>query len=106
MNQVEKISLVSKRYTYDNIGVAQISAVKTDVYAFKFSVGQQEFFEAGQQGLKPTAVFAVRSTEYDGQEELESNGEKLTVYRTYERTDGRTELYTTRRKGIEDAGRS
>ena len=106
MNQTEKISLISKRFTYSDIGVPQVSVVKTSVYAFRFSAGQTEFFNAGQQGLKPTAVFAVRSTEYDGQDELESRNERLTVYRTYDRTDGRTELYTTRRKGIDDAGRN
>lgn len=102
MNQVKKISLISKAYTYSSIGVPIPEERRTDVFAFVFSVGQTEFFNAGQNGLKPAAVFAVRSTEYGGQGEIESNGERLTVYRTYERVDGRTELYTSRRKGAND----
>ena len=102
MNQVEKISLLDKRFTYSDIGVPQVSVAKTDVLAFRFSVGQTEFFNAGQQGLKPTGVFAVRSTEYEGQEELEFNGEVFSIYRSYNRTDGRTELYTSKRKGAND----
>lgn len=102
MNQVSKISLISRSYTYSSIGVPITEEHKKDVFAFVFSVGRSEFFNAGQHGLKPAAVYAVRSTEYGGQNEIESNGERLSVYRTYERADGRTELYTSRRKGAND----
>jgi len=102
MNQAIKISLISKVYTTNEIGVPVATETKKAVYAIEFSIGQTEFYKAGQQGLKPMACFAVRSAEYGGQEELESNGERLTIYRTYQRTDGRTELYVKRRKGVND----
>ena len=105
MNQAKKISLISSAYTYSSIGVPVATETKKDVFAFVFSVGRTEFFTAGQQGLKPDAVYAVRSTEYNGQKEIEVNvngvNERFAIYRTYDRTDGRTELYASGRKGVQ-----
>lgn len=105
MNQAKKISLISSAYTYSSIGVPVPRESKKNVFAFVFSVGQTEFFTAGQQGFKPDAVYAVRSTEYNGQKEIEveKNGmvERYAIYRTYDRTDGRTELYVSGRKGVQ-----
>lgn len=99
MNQTHSINLINKTYTYNEIGVPVAAETTTSVFAMMFSVGRTEFFNAGLQGLRPAACFAVRTAEYDGQEEIEYNGERLSVYRTYDRTDGRTELYVNRRKG-------
>lgn len=99
MNQAIKISLISKSYTTDSIGVPVPTRTKKDVFAVMSSINQSEFYEAGQQGLQPYACYAVRMTEYSGEDEIEVNGEELTIYRTYNRTDGRVELYATKRKG-------
>jgi len=99
MNQAEKISLISKSYTINSIGVSVATETKKSVYAIKANINQSEFYEAGQQGLKPYGAYAVRITEYNGEDEIEVGTKRLTVYRTYTRTDGRVELYATDRKG-------
>ena len=99
MNQAEKISLISKSYTIDSIGVSVAAETKKSVYAIRSNINQSEFYEAGQQGLKPYGVYAVRITEYNGEDEIEVGTKRLTVYRTYTRADGRVELYATDRKG-------
>ena len=99
MNQAEKISLISKSYTIDSIGVSVATETKKPVYAIKSNINQSEFYEAGQQGLKPYGAYAVRITEYNGEDEIEVGTKRLTIYRTYTRTDGRVELYATDRKG-------
>lgn len=99
MNQAIKISLISKTYATDSIGNPVATKKKTDVFAVMSSINQSEFYEAGQQGLQPYACYTVRLTEYSGEDEIEVNGEALTIYRTYNRTDGRVELYATKRKG-------
>lgn len=99
MNQAEKISLISKSYTINSIGVSVATETKKSVYAIKTNINQSEFYEAGQQGLKPYGAYAVRITEYNGEDEIEVGTKRLTVYRTYTRTDGRVELYATDRKG-------
>ena len=99
MNQAYKISLIQKSYATSNIGVPVATETKKAVFAIKSSVNQSEFYQAGMIGLEPNACYAVRITDYFGEDELEDNGTKLTIYRTYNRPDGRMELYTTKRKG-------
>ena len=99
MNQAYKISLISKSYATSEIGVPVATETKKSVYAIKSSISQSEYYQGGMTGLEPYAVYAVRMTEYSGEDELEDGTERLTVYRTYNRTDGRTELYATKRKG-------
>lgn len=99
MNNAIKISLISKGYTFDSIGNPIPTPVRREVFAVKGSINQSEFYEAGQQGLKPCACYTVRLTEYNGEDELEDGNTKITIYRTYNRTDGRIELYGTVRKG-------
>ena len=102
MNQIVKISLIAKSHTMNSIGVSVATETKTEVFAQLYSVSQAEFFKAGQEGLKPAGVYAVRSTEYAKQGEIEVNSERFTVYRTFVRSDGRTELYVNKRKGTND----
>jgi len=71
-----------------------------EVFAKVQSAGRNEFAAAGQAGRKPRIMFLVWAEEYAGQPEIEYNGKRLTVYRTYDaRTDGRVELYTEGRSG-------
>lgn len=99
MNNVSKISLISKTYIADEIGVPVATETKLPRFATKSSINQSEFYEAGLQGLQPMACYSVRITEYNGEDEIEDGTERLTIYRTYNRTDGRVELYTAKRKG-------
>ena len=99
MNNVVKISLISKTYATNEIGVPVATETKLSRYAMKSSINQSEFYEAGLQGLQPMACYTVRLTEYNGEDEIEDGSERLTIYRTYNRTDGRVELYVAKRKG-------
>lgn len=99
MNQAQKIKLISKSYAVSSIGIHVAIESKISTFAVRHSVSQSEFYNAGQQGFKPEARFDIYQTEYSGEEELEAGGERLTIYRTYEREDGRVELYATKRKG-------
>lgn len=99
MNQIKQIKLISKEYTLNAIGVPVAREIPKTVFASMYSVSQVEFYRAGQEGLKPQAVYAVRFPEYSGEDEIEADGERFTVYRTYIRVDGRIELYVTKRKG-------
>lgn len=99
MNNVVKISLISKTYATNEIGVPVATETKNTRFATKSSINQSEFYEAGLQGLQPMACYTVRLTEYNGEDEIEDGSERLTIYRTYNRTDGRVELYTAERKG-------
>ena len=69
------------------------------MFAYVRSASQSEFFNAGEAGFKPDKVFDVLLTEYDGQSGVEFGSDVYTIYRTYDRDDGRVELYAEKRVG-------
>lgn len=79
--------------------------IKTEVYAEVKSVGRNEFFSAAQTGLKPELVVIVNTNEYDEHQRVDipsympRNG-RFTIYRTYDRDDGDTELYLHKKVGV------
>lgn len=82
------------------VGETADDDVKTNVYAEVYSVGRDEFNAAGQQGMKATHKFVVWTSEYDDQDELEYDGKRLSIYRTYQEPGKeKTELYTAERIG-------
>lgn len=99
MNRAKKIKLLTSTYTTDAIGQRVPTKTEKSVFAPIRSESQSEFYSAGEQGLKPDKVFDVLITEYDGQTELVYNRSTYSVYRTYERDDGRVELHTEKRVG-------
>lgn len=99
---VNTITLISiTGYTTDTIGQITTTEDRLDVIAEVSSISQSEFMDAGQIGLKPSLRFEIWTAEYSGQENVEMDGTRYSVYRTFNRIDGRTELYTERRSGDE-----
>jgi hypothetical protein len=70
-----------------------------EVFATVQSVTGTESHSARTNGIRASSVFVVWSEEYSGQREILHNGQKLTVYRVYERRDDKTELYAEKRAG-------
>lgn len=54
-----------------------------EVFARRRSIGAKEFFEAGQQKLKPAFVLIVFTYDYQGEELVEVDGKEYTIYRSY-----------------------
>ena len=92
------VQLITQTYTTDDLG-QQIpdKTVYRKIYCAKKSTPQTEFFLAGQNGIKPAAMFLVRTAEYKGEAELRypanDSGTVYTIYRVYDTTDEMTELY-------------
>lgn len=83
-----------------SVGETADDDVKTEVYATVEPVGRDEFNAAGEAGMKAEYKFTVWAAEYDNEEEVEYNGKRLSIYRTYgARRDDKTELYTAERAG-------
>ena len=99
MNRAKKINLLTSTYTSDSIGNITPIESKKAVFAYVRSASQSEFFNAGEAGFKPDKVFDVLLTEYDGQSGVEFGSDVYTIYRTYDRDDGRVELYAEKRVG-------
>lgn len=103
MNRAYTIYLIDKTYEPDEIGQMIPTEKKTEVFAYVRDISQSEFFNAGQNGLKPRKAFDVRVFEYGGQEDIEWEGQNYHVYRSYTNmVSGRVELYTEIRVGEDD----
>ncbi len=90
--------LITQTYTTDDLG-QQIpdKTIYRKIYCAKKSTPQNEFFLAGQNGIKSAAMFLVRTAEYKGEAKLRypanDSGTVYTIYRVYDTTDEMTELY-------------
>lgn len=73
---------------------------ESSAYAKIFPVGRDEVATAGQRGYKASMKAEIWAFEYDGQPELEIEGKRLVIYRTYgPKIDGKIELYAGERAG-------
>lgn len=96
---MNEIKLVKKTYSQNAIGEPVATETERTVYANVSSVSEREFFDAGQSGLKPDRKFIIKTCEYDHETIIICGTDRFSVYRTYERDDGRIELYTERKVG-------
>lgn len=100
MNMQDVITLRSSTATQDAYGVTRMEWTETDVYARVESVSAAEFFDGGQNGLKPEYRFTVSAWDYNDEIELAYHGQLYSVYRTYRRTLDLVELYAERKAGV------
>lgn len=70
------------------------------VFAKISPAGRDEFVASGQGGFKASFQAEVWGFEYDGQTEIEIDGKRLAIYRTYgPKANGKIELYAGERVG-------
>ena len=63
-------------------------------------VGRVEFTAAVQRDYKASVMVEVWGFEYENQTEIEIEGKKMTIYRTYgPKSNGKIELYAGERVG-------
>ena len=78
-------------------------AIKTEkpfmVFCSKISITRAEFNAAGQLGHKPDMMLLVDADAYDQEQYLEYNKKKYSIYKSYQRFDGFTELYCEVKSG-------
>lgn len=97
---IDAIDLIGKsKKSVDSIGQIIQQEEKTSVFADVESISQSEFLAAGQNGHKPELRFLVWRADYSGQQYVDYNGKRYSIYRTYEAINGRIELYAEKRAG-------
>lgn len=80
--------------------INETETAEATVFCEVESITQSEFGAAGQKDIKPSYKFVVWAFEYNNQTELEYNGQRLTIYRTFERQqEEKIELYAEKRVG-------
>lgn len=104
-------TLIGKTYAWDENGVPITDAVGNpvaqevprEIYVRVHSIGAREFAEGGQDGLKREYRFDTFYLDYEGENEIEYDGVRYSIYRDYlvPGTE-RVELYTNRKVGSTD----
>jgi len=85
MTMDNELVLIGKTgYSTNTIGDAIPTETKTTVLCGVKSITRTEHYQAAAHGLKPELVFVVNKYEYEGQKEVEFEGERYNVLRTYE----------------------
>ena len=83
MTYDHELTLISQTVKEDEIGnQIPVETRKTILCKVK-SVGRSEFYGAATAGLRPEIVFVVHEFEYGGEQEVEFEGERYKVIRTY-----------------------
>lgn len=89
----DAIKLIDLGETAEDDRTAEVIATITPV-------SRDETFQASQMKMKARYRMEVWAEEYDGQDEVEWDDKKYSIYRTYGPTDaGRIELYVCDRIG-------
>ena len=92
-------NLISTYSSKDDLGQAIIAEKLFMVFCSKLSITRAEFNSAGSMGHKPDMLLVVDSDSYDKEKYLEYQAKKYSIYKTFRRKDGFTELYCEEKQG-------
>jgi SPP1 family predicted phage head-tail adaptor len=91
------ITLLTITETVNEIGDTIPSEARKDVFAEVRSIGMKETYEAMSVGLKPEMTFVIADYyDYEDQEDIEYNGKRYKVLRTYRKGTNELEIIVTR----------
>lgn len=99
----DTITLVTiQGHSNDKYGRQVVRESKEEIFCDVQSVRQTEFAEAGKLGITPAYCFEIFAEEYSGQSEVEYNGARYKIYRTYRnrKFPDSLELYAAERTGV------
>ncbi len=83
MEYTEIIYLVQQNETQDDIGnIIPSSETLVKVYAKPQMVGTKEYYNAVSVGLTPSDELRIKKMNYNGESELEWNGQRYSIIRT------------------------
>ncbi|EOW9529893.1 phage head closure protein [Bacillus cytotoxicus] len=86
--------LISSETEEDELGqVIDIEEKERQIFCSELSISQSEFYAAGQLNRRPQIMLVVDSDEYDKESKVKHDGTVYSIYRSFMRSDGFTELY-------------
>lgn len=100
MDRSDVINLISSSWVKDENGVNRKTETSRQVFCNVRSVTQSEFYQAAQMGLKPEYRFVMFRYDYNGENIIEYNGVRYSVYRTYFAENDLLELTVQKAAGI------
>lgn len=93
--------LISLTYQEDSIGQLIPIETEQEILCHIESIGQKEFFAAGQSGINSDLKIVTQAVNYNNESIIEYNGQRYGIYRTYRRNNSdEIELYCEWQGGI------
>lgn len=74
---------------------------RSQIFAKKDSVSRSEFYNGGKAGLQPEFKLTTAIIDYNGELEVELDGVRYGVYRTYNVSADYIELYCEKKGGLQ-----
>ena len=95
--------LIQKTYGNDEIGqMISESETRMEIFVTVESVSRREWSDAGKSGLNPEIKITTAVINYSGEKEVEYNGIRYAIYRSYHPSNtDQIELYLERKNGVE-----
>lgn len=94
----DELTLISQTTTTDDYGREVANETESVVLCQVYSISRNEFYSAANTELQPEYRFDVFFGDYNGEETVEFQGKRYSVYRTY-RDGDYMELYAERKIG-------
>lgn len=91
--------LISITTTKDDLNQAIKSEKQAMIFCSRLSITRAEFSTAGQLGHKPVMMLVCDSDSYNDEQHLDYNNKRFSIYKTFRRIDGFTELYCEVKSG-------
>lgn len=93
--------LIHNTFQYDEIGQPIPVEEVREIYCHIESVGQREFFSAGQNGINSDLKIVTQAVNYNNESEIEYNDARYGIYRTFRRQNSdEIELYCEWKGGL------
>lgn len=102
MDKSKVITLISTTFEYDDLGQRTPIESVTEVFCDIQSVSMSEFIAAGTIGIKPDFKITMNRYDYNGELEVEIDGVRYGVYRTYIYRTDELELYVEKKAGVQN----
>lgn len=100
MGRSDVAYLIGVVYTKDALNQHIPTEVRREVFCEVEGIRQSEWFSAGQAGLKPQLMLKVFTDDYNGEDQVEVDGVRYGIYRTYPAKHSWTELYLEKKAGV------
>lgn len=101
MDSLKKVKLIRRSSSADSLGDVTFVESSREVYAKVTSSSQREWFEAYRDDIKSVFKLIIYSFEYHDEQIVEMDGKRYSVYRTYEKSRDKIELYLEQKAGTE-----
>lgn len=93
--------LVGFAITFDEYKREIKTETLTMVYGKKESISRAEFYSAGQAGLRADFRLTIAKIDYNDETEIELDGQRYGIYRTYDVSTDYIELYCAKKGGVQ-----